>query len=398
MKRLLLLLVLLLLPLSALAQPAPTYQWITILPQSGTPGTAVNGTCWTQSTGLFCQYGGTPHGPFITAGGASLVIGSTPITGGSAGQVLYDNSGALGEYTATSLTAQINVFSSSLSGAAPASGGGTTNYLRADGTWAPPPGATSGTVTSVGVSTPSSTLSVGGTNPVTGAGTISIDINLSHANTWAAKQSFGSGDLALNGATSGSITVNAAATAGSNTITLPAGTTDFSATGGTSQVIKQTSVGGAFTVAQLACGDLSNAGSACQVATGTSGATVPLLNAANVWSNQQSASITTLAIATSTFTPDGTNNNYKITLVHASCPCTLANPSATPVAGTSGVIQVIQSATGSDTIGTWGSDYEAPGGTSAIVLSTGANAVDTLAYFVVDSTHILLVPSLNFSH
>ncbi len=131
---------------------------------------------------------------------------------------------------------------------------------------------------------------------------------------------------------------------------------------------------------------------------GTSGTNLGLLNTANVYSAQQSASITTLSISTATFTPDGSNNDYAITLVHASCPCTLANPSATPVAGTHGLITVKQSSTGSDTIGTWGSQYEAPGGTSTITLSTGANAQDVLAYFVQDSTHILLVPSLNFSH
>ena len=37
-------------------------------------------------------------------------------------------------------TAQLNVFSSSLKGLAPASGGGTSNFLRADGTWAAPGG------------------------------------------------------------------------------------------------------------------------------------------------------------------------------------------------------------------------------------------------------------------
>jgi hypothetical protein len=50
--------------------------------------------------------------------------------------------------TATQLTTLINAFSSSLPGAAPASGGGTTNYLRADGSWAAPPG-TGGAVSSV---------------------------------------------------------------------------------------------------------------------------------------------------------------------------------------------------------------------------------------------------------
>jgi hypothetical protein len=130
----------------------------------------------------------------------------------------------------------------------------------------------------------------------------------------------------------------------------------------------------------------------------TTGAFSLATGTANVWSAQQSSSITTLSISTATFTPDGTNNDYAITLVHASCPCTLANPSATPVAGTSGQIIVKQSSTGSDVVSTWGSQYQAPGGTASIVLSTAANAVDVLSYLVQDSTHILILPAYNFSH
>lgn len=63
--------------------------------------------------------------------------------------------------------------------------------------------------------------------------------------------------LKLAGATSGTITVKAAAVAGTNTVTLPAGTTDFSATGGASQVLKQTSAGGAITVGTVAQSDLT---------------------------------------------------------------------------------------------------------------------------------------------
>jgi hypothetical protein len=48
--------------------------------------------------------------------------------------------------SASILTALLNVFTSSLQGLVPASGGGTTNYLRADGSWASPPGGGSGTV------------------------------------------------------------------------------------------------------------------------------------------------------------------------------------------------------------------------------------------------------------
>jgi len=77
------------------------------------------------------------------------------------------------------------------------------------------------------------------------------------------------GPFLLPGATSGTLTLKPAAVAGTNTLTLPAGTTDFSATGGTSQVVKQISAGAAFTVARLACADLSDAASGCS-SSGTS--------------------------------------------------------------------------------------------------------------------------------
>lgn len=100
-------------------------------------------------------------------------------------------------------------------------------------------------------------LSNGASGCSTATGTSGAAIPLLNAaNTWSGVQSITSGDLALKGATSGTLTLNAAATA-SGTLTLPAGTTDFSSTGGTSQVVKQTSLGGAFTVAQVAYSDLS---------------------------------------------------------------------------------------------------------------------------------------------
>jgi hypothetical protein len=63
--------------------------------------------------------------------------------------------------------------------------------------------------------------------------------------------------IILTGATSGVIAVKAPSVAGSNTITFPAGTTDFSATGGSGQVVKQTSAGGAFTVAAVAASEVT---------------------------------------------------------------------------------------------------------------------------------------------
>ncbi|WP_149588881.1 DUF2793 domain-containing protein, partial [Tabrizicola flagellatus] len=48
------------------------------------------------------------------------------------------------DLTGTQVTALLDTFTSGAKGLAPASGGGTTNFLRADGTWAAPPGGGGG--------------------------------------------------------------------------------------------------------------------------------------------------------------------------------------------------------------------------------------------------------------
>ena len=72
--------------------------------------------------------------------GGGLTVNTTTIASGTNLRILYDNAGTLGEYTATQATAVLDAFTSSLKGLAPSSGGGTTNFLRADGTWAAPAG------------------------------------------------------------------------------------------------------------------------------------------------------------------------------------------------------------------------------------------------------------------
>lgn len=62
--------------------------------------------------------------------------------------------------------------------------------------------------------------------------------------------------LQLVGSTSGALTILAPDTA-SGTITLPAGTTDFSATGGTGQYVKQASAGAPFTVAAISASEIT---------------------------------------------------------------------------------------------------------------------------------------------
>lgn len=81
--------------------------------------------------------------------------------------------------TATQLTTLCNVFTSTLPGCVPSSGGGTTNFLRADGTWAAPGGG--GAVASVANSDGTLTIS-----PTTGS--VIASLALGHANTWLAQQ------------------------------------------------------------------------------------------------------------------------------------------------------------------------------------------------------------------
>lgn len=124
--------------------------------------------------------------------------------------------------------------------------------------------------------------------------------------------------------------------------------------------------------------------------------TIAVLGTKQSYTAAQRAAVASLTISTATFTPNfDTAQNFTLTLIHASCPCTLANPSTTPVAGQSGQITVNQSSSGSDTIGTYGTLYKFPGGT-APTLSTGTSAVDILSYYVIDATHIAVSASTNF--
>jgi hypothetical protein len=151
------------------------------------------------------------------------------------------------------------------------------------------------------------------------------------------------GILQLFGATSGSVSIDTPAVSGSNTQHLPA-------------------------------------------ATGT----VADIDVAQTFTAAQSTSTETPTISTATFTPAGTKQNIRIVLIHASCPCTLANYS-TVTAGQSGMLEIVQSSTGSDTIGTYGSKYFYVGGTSTITLSTAANATDYIPYYTESTgTNIIL--------
>ena len=338
----------------------------------------------TTVNGQTCTLGSTCT---ITASAGTVTVGTTTVASGTSGRVLYDNAGVLGELTTTGSGSV--VLSTSPTLVTPVLGTPTSGTLT-NATGLPLSTGVTGILpsTSFPALTGDVTASAGSTATTLAAGSASV---LNSGTLLAARLPALTGDV-TSSAGSAATTLSHGSASNLDSGTLAA------ARGGAGTINGALKGNGSGVVSQAACADLSNGATGCSTATGTSGATIPLLNAANTWSNSQAGSITTLSISGSTFTPDASNNHYKITLVHASCPCTLANPSPSFVAGTSGVIEVVQSSSGSDTIGTWGSSYLAPGGTSTITLSTGANAIDVLSYFVVDSTHILLSPSLNYSH
>ena len=120
----------------------------------------------------------------VTASGSGSVaatIASNAVTNAKAAQMAAhtfkgNNTGSTAnsiDLTATQLTAELNTFTSSLQGVAPSSGGGTTNFLRADGTWTTPAGG--GSVTSVAMTVPTF-LSVAG-SPVTTTGTLAVSLS-----------------------------------------------------------------------------------------------------------------------------------------------------------------------------------------------------------------------------
>ena len=115
-----------------------------------------------QTGGTAC---GTPSGVsdgdkgdiVVTASGATWTIDNDVVTYAKMQNVASDDrflgriSGAGGdteELTGTQATTLLDTFTTSLKGLAPSSGGGTTNFLRADGTWAAPPSG--GGITTLG--------------------------------------------------------------------------------------------------------------------------------------------------------------------------------------------------------------------------------------------------------
>jgi hypothetical protein len=111
-------------------------------------GTALAGEIWR------CSAGGTVNSITFVVGDMVMALVNNASTSTYSGNWIHIDitmpitsvAGLTGVISAANLTAALNVFTTALRGLVPASGGGTTNYLRADGTWAAPAGGGSVTV------------------------------------------------------------------------------------------------------------------------------------------------------------------------------------------------------------------------------------------------------------
>jgi len=219
------------------------------------------------------------------------------------------------------------------------------------------------------------------------------------------------GGVKMFGGTSGNLTIQPSAAAGTNLVaTFPANTGTVAElnlaqtwtaaqthTSAAPQIILgvNTTTLGAIKMFGNTSGDLTiepsaTAGTSSVATFPANTGTVAELNLAQSWTAPQRTNTNTPTISTTTFTPVfSSGQNIRIDFPATTCSCTIANPAAI-VAGQSGMFELVQGGTSASANPTWGSEYLYAGGTSAITLTTTLSGVDYIPYYV-DSTGSFII-------
>jgi tRNA threonylcarbamoyladenosine modification (KEOPS) complex Pcc1 subunit len=142
-------------PIDLTAAQTKTLLAITAADVSGLAAVATSGSAADLSAGTLPAARMPAHTGDVTssAGSVALAIAANAVTNTQAADMPANtlkgnNTGATQDpidLTVTQATAMLNLFTSALKGLVPASGGGTTTFLRADGTFAAPSGGGGGT-------------------------------------------------------------------------------------------------------------------------------------------------------------------------------------------------------------------------------------------------------------
>jgi hypothetical protein len=250
------------------------------------------------------------------SGSSGITIGTTTVTSGTSGRILYNNAGVVGEIANTGTGSNVLATSPTLitpslgtpssltltnatglpvAGISATGTPSSSTYLRGDGTWSTVTGSgtvNSGTINRLAYYAATGTAVSGNANATVSSGALTLGVAGSAA-----------GSVVLSGSTSGAVTVQSAAAAGSWALTLPttAGTNGYVlSTDGTGITSWVATSGGGGTVTSVglgfaagAAGILSNTGTVSPITgagtytlavTGTSGG-IPYFSSASAWTS-----------------------------------------------------------------------------------------------------------------
>lgn len=324
---------------------------------------------------------GSSCSPSATA--ASMTVGTTTVLSGVSQDILYNNAGVLGNLATTGSGNVVRATSPTL--VTPALGTPSALVLT-NATGLPNSGLLNPSTTVNGQTcTLGSTCTITATAGTVTVGTTAISggvsgrVEFNNSGLLGELATTGSGNVVLS--TSAVLTTPNLGTPSAvnltNATVIPAAQLSGvvpAANGGAGTINGALAANGSGLVSRAACSGLSNAGTGCSTNTGTSGAVMPLLTGNNTWSagNTVTPSVMTFG---ATVTPNAAlSNNFTMT---ATGNFTMVNP-VNLGSGQALNFWITQDATGSRVV-TWGTAYQASGGSGTLVLSTAANAKDLVS-------------------